>query len=919
MAAKIKKSKPGKRTVKTSNSIGTGWITTDEEEIERRRLRALEEELQVKTIKINGRQPKTIYCNYLVSSANGRYEVELRDKQQPVNSCECPDFQINQLGTCKHIERVTRAVARKKAPIKRSCTEIFVNPTQQTVEILWADDLRRNSKVSKTLSGYFSSDNQLLVPTTDSLRALQRSILQAKLDIDQVRISRYVHSWLESKERPQKAIQERNCYLKDVRQNKRSANVVSLPLYDYQREGMLHLAFKRRAILADEMGLGKTVQAIAACELLRQLKGIERVLVICPVSLKTEWEEQISKFTQLSSLIIQGNRTDRLKHYQDESFFYLANYEQLLYDYDEIQTILAPDVIIFDEAQRVKNWQTKTAQTIKRLNSPYAFVLTGTPLENRIDEIYSITQLVDPNIFGPLFRFNRDYYQLDENGKPLGYKNLDQLHQKLRPVLLRRRKHDVEDELPERVSSNYFVGMHEEQELRYSEYEAAVARLMHKAQHSALSPEEHKLLQLKLSCMRMVCDSPYILDQTCRISPKLDELETILGELLEDPENKIIIFSEWVRMLELIQQHLDQIGIDYALHTGQVNQKKRRLEINRFKEAAECRVFLSSDSGATGLNLQVANIVINMDLPWNPAKLEQRIARAWRKQQKKQVRVINLVCKDSIEHRILSILKHKSQLAEGVLDGNGEPNMDLPSGRKIMIEQLEQVLGTRVRHEDEDRQDGSKAEPATALYQEVEAKHPQLLNRLAVYENDSGKSTLLAVVNGQREDQAKQLQQIVQTHPDAANELEVIDTGTLEVIQRLIDAGVLSLNQPSQNLLAAPNATDEKTLHRQWAEKAQTIYEQAERKFDMAKLLFNGGFEQEAVTPLTESIEKVQESICYCETGKLQDSHASKEHQIPERLKEIMNLNEKPRAEDITEAEEFLKEISEYLISRVLK
>ncbi len=196
------------------------------------------------------------------------------------------------------------------------------------------------------------------------------------------------------------------------------------------------------------MGLGKTVQAIAACELLRRTRDIRRVLVISPASLKGEWEEQIGKFTDLPSHIIQGPRAKRLQQYEKSAFFFLANYEQIRPDVEEINTTLAPDVIILDEAQRIKNWQTKTATSVKRLQSPYAFVLTGTPVENRIDEIYSIAQFLDPQLFGPLFRFNRDFYQLDEKGRAIGYKNLDRLHERLQPILLRRRKEDVEGELP---------------------------------------------------------------------------------------------------------------------------------------------------------------------------------------------------------------------------------------------------------------------------------------------------------------------------------------------------------------------------------------------------------------------------------------------------------------------------------------
>ncbi|MES9905897.1 MAG: SNF2-related protein [Sedimenticola sp.] len=220
---------------------------------------------------------------------------------------------------------------------------------------------------------------------------------------------------------------------------------------------MLHLAFTGRALLADEMGLGKTVQAIAACELLRRTQNIRRVLVVSPASLKGEREEQITKFTDLSSQIIQGSRAARLRQYNHPVLFHLASYEQIRSDTQEINNTLAPDVIILDEAQRIKNWQTKTAASIKQLKSPYAFVLTGTPVENRIDEIYSIVQFLDPQIFGPLFRFNRDFYRLDEKGRAEGYKNLDLLHQRLKPIMLRRRKEAVEGELPGRTVNTYLV------------------------------------------------------------------------------------------------------------------------------------------------------------------------------------------------------------------------------------------------------------------------------------------------------------------------------------------------------------------------------------------------------------------------------------------------------------------------------
>ena len=336
--------------------------------------------------------------------------------------------------------------------------------------------------------------------------------------------------------------------------------------------------------------------------------------------------------------------------------------------------------------------QDGSAREIARF--AYAFVLTGTPLENRIDETYSIVQYLDPEVFGPLFRFNRDFYDLDERGRPEGYKNLDELHRRLSGVMLRRRKRDVEDELPGRTVKTFFVPMAEEQAKRYGDYEYTARRLASIAQRRPLTREEFERLQQYLACMRMICDTPAILDPECRVCPKLEELEGVLSELLEESARKIVVFSEWVKMLELARELAAEMGVDCAWHTGDVPQLKRRDEIARFREDPACRLFLSSDAGATGLNLQMANAVINLDLPWNPAKLEQRIARAWRKGQKCAVTVVNFVTENSIEHSILHLLSAKQTLADGVLDGTADfSKIGMPSGRAAMIERMQAMLG----------------------------------------------------------------------------------------------------------------------------------------------------------------------------------------------------------------------------------
>ncbi len=312
--------------------------------------------------------------------------------------------------------------------------------------------------------------------------------------------------------------------------------------------------------------------------------------MVTPASLKGEWEEQIAKFLGLPTLMVNGSRAERLACYK-KVFFYLVNYEQVRSDHEELQVLLNPDVIILDEAQRVKNWQTKTAWAVKRIKTPYAFVLTGTPIENRIEELYSIMQVVNPKVLGPLFKFQQDFYAFNEKGKAVKHKNLGNLNKLLEPVLLRRRKKEVEEHLPERTQKNYFVGMTPEQTVRYDEYSAKVSRLLHILKRRPLTLEESKHLQQFLACMRMVADTPYILDEECRDSPKLEELEEILKSVMENNDVKVIIFSEWERMLFLVRDLADKLNLNYAWHTGSVPQQKGEMTLSVLKKIPSVNFF----------------------------------------------------------------------------------------------------------------------------------------------------------------------------------------------------------------------------------------------------------------------------------------------------------------------------------------
>jgi len=872
----------------------SGWKTTDEDEIARRRLRASVEAMTIESMEPDHPVYGTFCARSLkTGSENVPYFVEIRTLMEFRNSCTCPDYNVNGLGTCKHIEAVLAHIRRnhpqtiKNDPASPRI-EIFLSRLgTPEIRVAWPKIVPIAAR--RQIAGFFADSGALIGNPISSVPSLRRATAAMPLrSRGALRIGRDVEEWISTLQSRQKKLKSRDSFLRDVRDKKQTLDFLKVPLYPYQQEGMLHLAFNERALLADEMGLGKTVQAIAACELLRRTRRIERVLVVSPASLKTEWEEQIAKFTGLPVRIVWGPRAERLKLYREPSFFYLVNYEQVRSDADDIGRLIAPDVVILDEAQRIKNWQTATANAVKKLSSPYAFVLTGTPLENRIDEIYSIFQVIDPHLLGPLFRFNREFYDLDPRGMPQGYKNLDELRRRIRPLILRRRKDEVEDQLPARTVNTYFVKMAPEQQLRYDEYNARVAKLLTILKRRPLTKQELELLQNWLACMRMLCDTPFILDAECRLSPKIEELESILDEVLESGENKVLIFSEWERMLDLVRGTVETMDVDFAWHTGSVPQKARRDEINRFKNDPECRLFLSTDSGSVGLNLQAANVVINLDLPWNPAKLEQRIARAWRKHQTRPVSVINLVCSDSIEHRMLGLLSQKQQLADGVLDGRGDlASIKMPSGRVAFLDRMQELMGVSIANvlpaaaAAKPLGVSDSGDPYERLREDLSARLSHHLLLLEVSESGSERKNIVAVVEGSADQWAAVIHKSLQDNfgeNGIAPHVEILNRHTYETISRLMDSGIFKRAAIPVRLHESPSLSDAESLSRERRRsQAWKIFETADRKMRMSTLLVDGGFPVESLPSVHEAVQTSLRALCYF--GGL-DEAAKQDHQL---------------------------------------
>jgi len=679
-----------------------------QEQIERRRKRGLEELTKIVN---RGRHP--VYSTFEVASTSERtYTVQIRSLTERLNTCTCPDYRTNTIGTCKHIEGVLANLAKEFAeqwdtfvaqapPI----TQMYVHHAERTT-IRVTLPLPERKRLHELLARYFDAQGILQGRVTQSLPVLLGELnrLPAR-ERNQVHVDQAVHDHLKNQQDIEAVEQQKHWFLDQVEQGNRSLSVISTPLYGYQEEGVLHLAFGRRTLLADDMGLGKTVQAIAAAALLKQLRDIQRVLIVCPASLKHQWAREIRRFTSLPVQVIEGNKVQRRQLYRDLQFFNTINYELVRFDEKELAGHEF-DLVILDEAQRIKNWRTKTADRVKRLRSPYAFVLTGTPLENRLDELYSIFQFIDPTILGPLWRFNERYYETERRPsgsyKVLGYTNLDELRHRIAPYVLRRVREEVLLDLPERIDSNFFVEMTGPQWDAYYEYEHRVARLMAQAKRRPLTPEQHHILLGCLVKMRLICNALALHDPEIKpqdrekTAPKLRELREILGEEVASNGHKAILFSQWSNMLAFTEPLLEKLNLGWVKLTGAVPTKKRGALIEQFFEDPKCKVFLSTDAGGVGLNLQAASMVINLDLPWNPAVLDQRIARAHRHGQLHTVNVVNLIAQGTIEERMLDTLAAKRAVFDAALNEDSDVvDLSFKDAGQGVLQRLEVLLGTR--------------------------------------------------------------------------------------------------------------------------------------------------------------------------------------------------------------------------------
>lgn len=646
------------------------------------------------------------------------YKVVYRGEESPWNYCSCLDFKTSRLYTCKHIESVKLWIAENKRCRKvhkepPAYTSVYLSYTEgRQVKIRVGSD--HHDEFMELAAHYFDAEGVMFPYAFDDYDKLL--VEATNIDPSFRFYQDAIDFILEQRERK---FRER---LIKTYTDQRLDSLLTVSLYPYQREG-IRFAFERgRTIIADEMGLGKTIQAIGTAELLRREGLAEQVLIVCPTSLKYQWQREIERFVGSAAvgdwqspatdenkpltLVIEGNPMKRKEQYASDVPYKIVSYNCMSNDV-KMWGSLQTEVLIMDEVQRLKNWKTQISMAARKISSDYAVILSGTPLENKLEELYSVMEFADNYCLGPYWQFRADCIVTDDGGKVIGYQNLNRVGEMAHERLIRRTKKQVALQMPKRTDQNLFVPMTKEQLDIHEEYKVSVANLVQKwrKMHFLTEKDRQRLLQF-LSMMRMVCDSTYILDQKSRYDTKVAETMSILQSVFDNGDEKVVIFSQWERMTRLIAYELDKIGVRYEYLHGGVPSKNRRDLISNFTDNPESRVFLSTDAGSTGLNLQAGSIMINLDLPWNPAVLEQRIARIYRLGQERNIQVINLVAKGTIEENMLGKLRFKTAMFEGVLD-NGEDTIFLGNESKFtaMMDTLGEVFEEEKREGADDKGD----------------------------------------------------------------------------------------------------------------------------------------------------------------------------------------------------------------------
>ena len=420
-------------------------------------------------------------------------------------------------------------------------------------------------------------------------------------------------------------------------------------------------------ILADDMGLGKTVQALSYLHYYKATHGKLNALVVCPTTLMFNWENEIKKFTpSLTYHIHHGGERTRLKEHFMQSDVVITTYGTLRSDI-KLMVEIPFDYVILDESQAIKNPSSKVTRAASLLRSKNRLCLSGTPLQNNTFDIFAQMNFLNPGMLGSMEFFRQEFaIPIDKLGEP---DRKDHLRKLLFPFILRRTKEQVAKDLPDKVETILFCEMQEEQRSIYEAYRNDFRdKIMGTIESNGINKSQLTILQ-GLMKLRQICDSPSIMNEPEKFPNHSIKLEEIGREISENMGNhKALIFSQFLGMLALIKEKLKELEIDFEYFDGSSSAVERERAIQRFQNDENCRVFLISlKAGGVGLNLTAADYVYIVDPWWNPAVEQQAIDRTHRIGQTKNIFAYRMICKDTIEDKIIQLQEKKRILARDLI------------------------------------------------------------------------------------------------------------------------------------------------------------------------------------------------------------------------------------------------------------
>ena len=492
---------------------------------------------------------------------------------------------------------------------------------------------------------------------------------------------------------------------------------LKLPLRPFQIIGHKFLRNSRSCLLVDEMGLGKTIQVISTFKTLKEEGRVFKMLVLCPASVKGAWVKDIVKFTDLKYQLVEGNFEARKKLYANGYDILIMSYDTYLTDFgvkdkpkneDKVKERLPVpmiDVLCCDECQRLVRVKNKTTQSIyllkQALDLKYIYLLTGTPIINRIEDLWSLLHIVDPEIVGEFWQFRNRYCEMvfkeitmldkakrkmgifekitKKIPKVVGYKNLDELKVKIDPYYIRREKKEVLTDLPDKIFETYELELTNTQRKFYNFLKNDFFNQFKGADVSVAN------VLVWFIRAKQLCDSVELLDPELRDSSKMKEMKDLLEDLIDNDNHKVVLFSQYKEMTDILVREFQKYNPIY-LH-GKVKDSDRPLLIDAFQEDLAYKLFISTlRAGGLGITLTAADIVIQYDKWFSPAANNQAVDRVHRIGQDKPVTVIDFICKDTIEERIERILERKKKMFEGIF---GEDESVLS---KLTSDELKELL-----------------------------------------------------------------------------------------------------------------------------------------------------------------------------------------------------------------------------------